>query len=62
MLSKEAQELFVSLSHTIPVNPAATVQSSGTPPVDAIDLLDYDSELAGSQRDEVLLRWEKEVL
>jgi iron(III) transport system substrate-binding protein len=61
MLSKEAQELFTSLSHTIPVNPEVK-QGEDSVSVDKIDLLDYDSELAGRQRDAVLLRWEKEVL
>jgi iron(III) transport system substrate-binding protein len=61
MLSKEAQELFTSLSRTIPVNPAAK-QDAGAVSVDKIDLLDYDSEKAGAQRDAVLLKWEKEVL
>jgi iron(III) transport system substrate-binding protein len=60
MLSKEAQELFISLSNTIPVNPAATAGNAVS--VDKIDLINYDSEAAGSQRDAVLLKWEKEVL
>ena len=61
MLSQEAQELFASLSHTIPVHPQAK-QSAGAVSVDKIDLLDYDSQKAGAERENVLLRWEKEVL
>jgi iron(III) transport system substrate-binding protein len=61
MLSVEAQELFASLSHTIPVNPKAA-QSAGAVSVDKIDLLDYDSQKAGAERDAALLRWQKEVL
>jgi iron(III) transport system substrate-binding protein len=61
MLSKEAQELFSRLSHTIPVNPSAR-QDAGGVSVDTIDLLDYDSEKAGAEREAVLLKWEKEVL
>jgi iron(III) transport system substrate-binding protein len=61
ILSKEAQELFASLSYTIPVNPDAK-PLEGSISVDKLDLLDYDSELAGSQRDAVLARWQNEVL
>jgi iron(III) transport system substrate-binding protein len=60
MLSKEAQELFTSLSHTIPVNPEVK-QLEGTVSVDKLDLLDYDSEKAGAQRDAVLARWQREI-
>jgi iron(III) transport system substrate-binding protein len=59
MLSAEAQELFSSLSHAIPVNPEAA-QSAGIS-VDNIDLLAYDSEKAGAQRDAVLARWQNEI-
>jgi iron(III) transport system substrate-binding protein len=61
MLSPEAQELFTSLSHTIPVNPAVK-QREGSLSVDKLDLLDYDSEKAGTQRDAVLGRWQREIL
>jgi iron(III) transport system substrate-binding protein len=61
MLSREAGELFTSISHTIPVNPEVK-QSENAVSVDKLDLLDYDSELAGSQRDAVLARWQNEVL
>jgi iron(III) transport system substrate-binding protein len=61
ILSTEAQELFSSLSYTIPVNPNAK-PLEGAISVDKLDLLDYDSELAGSQRDAVLARWQNEVL
>ncbi|GHV95471.1 iron ABC transporter substrate-binding protein [Spirochaetia bacterium] len=61
MLSQEAQELFTSLSHTIPVNPGVK-QAEGAVSVDKLDLLNYDSEKAGAQRDAVLARWQKEVL
>jgi iron(III) transport system substrate-binding protein len=60
ILSKEAQELFTSLSHTIPVNPDVQ-QLAGSVSVDQIDLLDYDSEKAGAQRDAVLSRWQNEI-
>ncbi|MDR3138765.1 MAG: extracellular solute-binding protein, partial [Treponema sp.] len=61
MLSREAGELFTSLSHTMPVNPEVK-QSANALSVDKLDLLNYDSELAGSQRDAVLARWQNEVL
>jgi iron(III) transport system substrate-binding protein len=60
MLSKEAQELFTSLSHTIPVNPGVK-QLEGTVSVDKLDLLNYDSEKAGKERDAVLARWQREI-
>jgi len=60
MLSKEAQELFAKMAHTIPVNPEAA--SGGSVSVSGVDLLDYDSAKAGAERDAVLLRWEQEIL
>jgi iron(III) transport system substrate-binding protein len=60
MLSREAQELFTSLSHTIPVNPEVA-RLSGSVAVDSIELLEYDSEKAGAERDAVLERWRNEV-
>jgi iron(III) transport system substrate-binding protein len=60
MLSKEAQELFLSFSPAIPVNPEAK-QGEGAISIDKLDLLDYDSGLAGSQRDAALARWQQEV-
>ncbi|GHV91059.1 hypothetical protein AGMMS50268_15620 [Spirochaetia bacterium] len=61
ILSKEAQELFASLSYTIPVNPEAK-PLEGAISIDKLDVLDYDFDLAGSQRDAVLNRWQNEVL
>jgi iron(III) transport system substrate-binding protein len=60
MLSREAQELFLSFSPAIPVNPEAE-QPEGAVSIDKLDLLDYDSELAGSRRDAALARWQQEV-
>ncbi|MDR2095019.1 MAG: ABC transporter substrate-binding protein [Treponema sp.] len=60
MLSKSAQELFSSLSHTIPVNPDAKA-SEGAVSAGTIDLLSYNSELAGAERDAVLQQWEQEI-
>jgi len=61
ILSPEAQELFASLSYSIPVNPKAKI-AEGAISVDALDLIPYDSEKAGSDRDAVLARWQKDVL
>jgi iron(III) transport system substrate-binding protein len=61
ILSKEAQELFTSLSYSIPVNPEAK-PLEGAISIDKLDVLDYDSDLAGSQRDAALVRWQNEVL
>jgi iron(III) transport system substrate-binding protein len=60
MLSGEAQELFLSFSPAIPVNPEVR-QPEGAVSIDKLDLLDYDSELAGSQREAALARWQREV-
>ncbi|MDR3248724.1 MAG: ABC transporter substrate-binding protein [Treponema sp.] len=60
MLTAEAQELFSSISHLIPVNPQAKLPQ-GTVTIDSLDLMDYDSEKAGSQRDATLNRWRREV-
>ncbi|MDR1429590.1 MAG: ABC transporter substrate-binding protein [Spirochaetaceae bacterium] len=60
MLSREAQELFTSLSHTIPVNPEVA-SLSGSISVDTIDFLEYDSEKAGAERDAVHARWQNEI-
>jgi iron(III) transport system substrate-binding protein len=60
MISQEAQELFSSLSYTIPVNPEAA-GPAGALSVDKIDFLTYDSERAGAQRDAVLARWQNEI-
>lgn len=60
MLSKEAQELMSSMDFTIPVNPDAT-PAAGSIPISQIDLIDYDAELASSQKDEVLAKWSSEV-
>lgn len=60
MLSKEAQELMSSIDFTTPVNPDA-VGAEGSIPVSQVDLIDYDSELASKQKDEVLNKWSLEV-
>jgi iron(III) transport system substrate-binding protein len=56
MLAPEAQELFCSLSRTIPVNPRVK-PSGSTVSIEKIDLLDFDSERAGAERDAVLSLW-----
>jgi iron(III) transport system substrate-binding protein len=61
ILSKEAQELFASLSYTIPVNPEAK-PLPGAISIDKLDVLDYDFDIAGSQRDAALNRWQNEIL
>ncbi len=60
MLSKEAQELMSSLDFTVPVNPAA-VGAKGSVPLSELDLIDYDSEKAASQKEQVLEIWAKNV-
>jgi iron(III) transport system substrate-binding protein len=63
MLGVEAQELFTSLSHTIPVNPAVRLSDDvGGIAIDKLDLLDYDSAKAGAEREAVLKKWEKDIL
>jgi len=60
VLSAEAQTAFAAQSFTAPLNPDAAVPE-GAPPRDSFDMIDYDAELAGEQRDEVLLRWQQVV-
>lgn len=60
ILSVEAQELMSSLNFTLPVNSDAKAVK-GSIPLSEIDLIDYDSDLAASQKDEVLSKWSKEV-
>lgn len=60
MLSKDAQELMSSIDFTIPVNPDATAVK-GSIPVSELDLIDYDANLASTQKDEVLKKWAKEI-
>jgi hypothetical protein len=57
---KEAQEIMSSIDFTTPINPLAI------PPKEAIkitdtDLIDYDSNLAAQQKDEVLEKWSQIV-
>ena len=60
MLSTEAQELMSSIDFTLPVNPEAK-PADGCIPLSQIDLIDYDSELAASQKDQALEKWSKNV-
>ncbi len=60
VLSAEAQQAFVEQSLTTPLHPDVVVPEAAVP-IGAIDLIDYDPELAGEQRDEVLLRWQTVV-
>ena len=60
MLSTEAQELMSSIDFTVPVNPEAKA-AKGSIPLSKIDLIDYDSKLAASQKDQVREKWSKEV-
>jgi iron(III) transport system substrate-binding protein len=60
VLSAEAQTAFAAQSFTTPLNPDAEA-AEGAPPRNSFDMIDYDAELAGEQRDEVLLRWQQVV-
>ncbi len=60
MLSKDAQELMSSIDFTIPVNPEAK-PAQGSIPVSQIDLIEYDTNIASSQKDDVLKKWSAEV-
>ena len=60
ILSKEAQEIMSAIDFTTPTNPLAN------PPKEAIkitdtDLIDYDSNLAAKQKEEVLEKWSQIV-
>jgi iron(III) transport system substrate-binding protein len=56
MLGKEAGELFTRLSRTIPLNPDVPGTSA-----DSVQLMHYDSDRAGRERDAVLARWQREI-
>ncbi len=56
MLSAEAQELMSSIDFTIPVNPDAK-GAEGSIPVSSLDLINYDTALASSQKNDVLAKW-----
>lgn len=56
ILDKEAQELMTSIDFTVPVNPAANV-IEGCTRIEDVDLIDYDSVKAASQKTEVLAKW-----
>jgi len=60
ILSAQAQELMSSLDFTIPVNPHAKAVEGAIPIAD-IDLIDYDTKKASSERKAVVERWTKEV-
>ncbi|MBE6353328.1 ABC transporter substrate-binding protein [Treponema sp.] len=60
MLSPKAQELMSSIDFTLPVNPDAK-PAKGSVALSEIDLIDYDLDLAASQKNDVLERWAKEV-
>lgn len=60
ILSKEAQELMSSIDFTVPVNPEAK-GAEGCVPVSELDLIEYDSAKAASQKEEVLALWSKNV-
>lgn len=60
ILGAEAQELMSSIDFTIPVNPAAK-GAPGSIPVSQIDLLDYDTQKASEQKNEVLSLWQENV-
>ncbi len=60
VLSAKAEEAFAAQSFTTPLNPDAPLPEGATSFAD-YDYIDYDAELAGEQRDEVLLRWQQVV-
>ena len=60
MLGKEAQELMSRIDFTILVNPDAE-PVAGSIPIADIDLIEYDTQTASDQRQEVLDRWTQQV-
>ncbi len=60
VLSARAQEAFSAQSFTTPLNPEAALPV-GANTFEEFDLIDYDAELAGEQRDEVLRMWQQVV-
>lgn len=60
ILSAEAQQLFTDRSLTAPLHPDVVLPDGVLSAAD-IDLIDFDSELAAAQRDEVLETWSELV-
>lgn len=56
ILSAEAETLMSSIDFTIPVNEKASAPK-GAIPVSEISLIEYDTALASSQKDEVIAKW-----
>jgi iron(III) transport system substrate-binding protein len=60
VLSPAAQQAFVNLSLTTPLNPAVSAPSTGVNSK-TLDLQKFDAALAATQRDAVLAQWQKVV-
>lgn len=60
ILGVQAQQAYTDLSLTTPLHPDVLLPEAAIAR-DAIDMIDYDAELAGAQREETLRRWESIV-
>jgi iron(III) transport system substrate-binding protein len=60
VLSPAAQQAFVNMSLTIPLNPAVTAPATGVSSR-TLDLVKFDNTLAAQQRETVLAKWQTVV-
>jgi iron(III) transport system substrate-binding protein len=57
MMSAEAQQVFADQALITPLNPDVELPAAAVPR-SSIDMIDFDANLAGAQREETLRRWE----
>lgn len=61
LLTKEAQELSVATSYRYPVRDDVAAPA-GLPPLNEVDLVDYDRNQAASMKEAVLEKFEAEII
>ena len=61
LLTKEAQELSVATSYRYPVRDDGAAPA-GLPPLNEVDLVDYDRNQAASMKEAVLEKFEAEII
>ena len=60
-ISKKAQDLFEESGHfRLPVNPKAVI-AEGATPLSEVNIIDYDAEWAGENRERLINKFDKEI-
>jgi iron(III) transport system substrate-binding protein len=57
VMSVQAQQALTDIALTTPLNPGVVLPAAAIPRA-SIDMIDFDADLAGAQREETLRRWE----